>query len=82
MMKADPSICPRCQSQNGCSVLQGKSIEQCWCSTQAFPSKTVLASAMGTERVNQLLDAKSCLCQACIKALKLEEENRQYKRVD
>ncbi|MFT5789219.1 MAG: hypothetical protein ACI8SJ_001334 [Shewanella sp.] len=81
-MTIDPSVCPRCQSQNGCSLLQGKSIEQCWCRTQVFPSKTVLDSVGSPEQANQLLGAKSCLCQACIKALKLEEETQQYKRID
>ncbi|QQX80775.1 cysteine-rich CWC family protein [Shewanella sp. KX20019] len=81
-MKSDPSTCPRCQSQNGCAILQGKSIELCWCHTQAFPSKTVLANAISAGGASYLLENKSCLCQACIKALKLEEKNRQYKRVD
>ncbi|PKG57932.1 hypothetical protein CXF83_04210 [Shewanella sp. Choline-02u-19] len=81
-MTTDPSICPLCQSQNRCSVLQGKSIEQCWCRSQAFPSKAALELAVSAERVNPLLASKSCLCQACIKALKQQEETQQYKRVD
>ncbi|GIU03633.1 hypothetical protein TUM4261_01670 [Shewanella sp. c952] len=78
-MTIDATSCPLCQSKNRCAVQQGESIEQCWCLSQQFPAKTVLDSE---KLANSVLDAKSCLCQTCIKKLKQQEESQLYKRVD
>lgn len=32
-----PKICPLCQGENRCAVIQGKSIDNCWCAAQPFP---------------------------------------------
>ncbi|WOT05566.1 cysteine-rich CWC family protein [Shewanella youngdeokensis] len=81
-MKSDASVCPRCQLQNGCSVLQGQSIEQCWCRTQAFPSKTILDSGKAAAGSTALLNSKACLCQACIQQLKQLEDSQLFIQVD
>lgn len=79
VMTIDATHCPLCQSKNRCAVQQGESIELCWCLSQPFPAKTVLDSE---KLANRILDAEFCLCQACIKKLKEQEERQLYKQVD
>ena len=77
-MTIDATSCPLCQSKNRCAVQQGGSIEQCWCNTQDFPEKTVIDDV---KLANLLFESQSCLCQSCIKKLKLEAETG-FKRID
>jgi len=68
-----PDICPLCQRQNACVVIEGKELKDCWCNHTTFPSKEVVEAGA--------LDLKACICQSCIAKLK-EEAELGLKRVD
>ncbi|MBB6674855.1 cysteine-rich CWC family protein [Cohnella nanjingensis] len=54
----DPAICPVCGGDNGCALLAGQPIEQCWCMRTRIPKEVL--SAIPAER-----RGKACVCQAC-----------------
>jgi len=68
-----PDICPLCQRQNVCAVIEGKDLKDCWCNHTTFPPKNVVEEGA--------LEQKACICQSCIAKLK-EEADLGLKRVD
>jgi len=58
------SHCSQCGVAFSCGMVDAKSTEQCWCS--ALPTATtVLRDPDG--------EAKTCLCQDCLSALRIEQ---------
>jgi len=68
-----PDICPLCQRQNACAVIEGKELKDCWCNHTTFPPKEVVKG--------EAPELKACICQSCIAKLK-EEAELGLKRVD
>lgn len=68
-----PDICPLCQRQNACAVIEGKELKDCWCNHTTFPSKKVVEE--------EALELKGCICEKCIAKLK-EEADLGLKRLD
>ncbi|MED4601338.1 cysteine-rich CWC family protein [Paenibacillus validus] len=62
--------CPLCGADNGCSYVQGKPIEACWCWKELVP-KTLL------ERIPDERKGKACVCRPCVNAGESAERNVQ-----
>jgi hypothetical protein len=56
--------CPLCQQANLCAATTNTPIEACWCQSQTFPPKAVLAASQQTK-----LTATACICQSCLERL-------------
>lgn len=54
-----PQICPLCQGENLCAVIQGKSIDSCWCAAQPFPPLAELKPASHLTGVASRTDIKA-----------------------
>ncbi len=65
----DKKICPICEQENNCGLLQGKS--QCWCFNRKFPSELL-----------ELVSEKelSCICDKCLEKFKSKSELKIEKR--
>nr|WP_299804552.1 cysteine-rich CWC family protein [uncultured Shewanella sp.] len=75
--------CPLCQRANGCSVQTGHTIEQCWCSKQTFPDKSLLDQVLEKDK-QALLNGTACICESCLESLKADITSQQtlYKRIN
>ncbi|ABZ75201.1 hypothetical protein Shal_0626 [Shewanella halifaxensis HAW-EB4] len=82
-MRHNANHCPLCQGLNHCAAQSGTGIEQCWCSKQEFPDKSLLVSVL---EANELvgLNGTACICEACLQRLRqLQVKGRTlYKRID
>ncbi|WP_083759636.1 cysteine-rich CWC family protein [Shewanella denitrificans] len=57
--------CPLCQQANLCAATTNTPIAACWCQSQTFPPKAVLATSQQAK-----LTAPACICQSCLVVLK------------
>jgi hypothetical protein len=56
--------CPLCQQVNLCAATTNNPIADCWCQSQTFPPKAVLAASQQAK-----LTETACICQSCLERL-------------
>ncbi|HOO70527.1 MAG TPA: cysteine-rich CWC family protein [Spirochaetota bacterium] len=67
--KINEKICPLCGRPNRCGerpVVNGKTMERCWCAYETFPPELL-------SRVPDDKRMKACICSDCLRKFKNEK---------
>ncbi|WP_394130236.1 cysteine-rich CWC family protein [Shewanella maritima] len=63
-MSSSAALCPICLHENGCAMVRGESIEQCWCLERGGDITQALNAYLQANPEHNI-KADKCLCANC-----------------